>query len=104
MQTRPSFWHSALSSFGSAETQRGEEAVSGNRMPTLLFFAAVLPELLLLLLQAETPATASATAVAIVKTLRGVLRIAACLLPSRVALGMRRHAAGVLSLVAISCR
>src|SRR5689334_15250751 len=73
--------HWALSSLGSADTQRGDEAVSGSRMPTLLFVAVVLPELLLLLLQAATPATASAATAAIVKTLRGVVRIAACLLP-----------------------
>src|ERR1051326_6532615 len=73
-----SLMHWALSSFGSAETHRGEDAVTGSRMPTLLFFAVVPPEPLLLLLQPAARATASATAAAMVKTLRGVVRIAAC--------------------------
>src|SRR5215467_14709330 len=40
MQLRLYLMHCALSSFGSPETHRGEEAVSGSRMPTLLFLGA----------------------------------------------------------------
>src|SRR5215468_3992494 len=36
-------WHCLLSSSGSAETHRGEDAVSGRRMPTLLFVGAAAP-------------------------------------------------------------
>ena len=34
--------HCLLSSFGSAETQRGEVAVSGSRMPTFVFAGGAL--------------------------------------------------------------
>jgi hypothetical protein len=86
VQSRLYFVHCAPSSFGSAETQRGEEAVSGSRMPTLLFFGLVdeLADGLLLLLQ---PARAAAITVAAPTTAmtERVERIAACLLPDRVA-------------------
>ena len=36
-QVRPYWSHCVFSSFGSELTQRGEELVSGSRMPTLLF-------------------------------------------------------------------
>ena len=66
--------HCLLSSLGSAETQRGEDAVSGSRMPTLVFAGAALPEELLLPLQPASPAT-SATAPVIAAAIRSVVRI-----------------------------
>src|SRR5262245_23573252 len=86
--------HCLASSLGSADTQRGAEAVSGSGCPTWLFLAAVPPPPPdLLLLHAATLATASATTAAIAKTLRGVVRIAACLLPVAPHWGCGSHAA-----------
>jgi hypothetical protein len=62
--------HCLLSSVGSAETQRGEDAVSGSRMPTFVFAATELPAELPLL-QPASPAT-SAAAPAIATTIRGL--------------------------------
>src|SRR4051794_16725020 len=74
--------HCLLSSFGSADTQRGDDAVSGSRMPTLVFFgAAVEPEVPPLLPpQPARPARSRAAVPVSAKIARGVVRIGA--LPS----------------------
>src|ERR1700753_3990418 len=51
-QVRPYWSHCVFSSLGSELTHRGEEFVSGRRMPTLLFLYVGVPLLLLLLPEA----------------------------------------------------
>jgi hypothetical protein len=82
--------HCLLISFGSAETQRGDEAVSGSRTPTLLLLGVPPPDdpLELLLPQAASPASSVsatpviATAVRIRMCIGGALSIASAGRPS----------------------
>ena len=53
--------HCLLIWLGSAETQRGEDAVSGSRTPTFVFVGAALPVELLLLQPASPAVSAAAT-------------------------------------------
>ena len=74
--------HCLLISFGSAETQRGEDAVSGSRMPTFVFAGAAVPAELpeeLLLPQPASPAT-SAMAAPVIAAIRSDVRIGASFL------------------------
>src|SRR6478752_2215935 len=70
--------HCLLISLGSAETQRGEVAVSGSSMPTFVFagaaLAAELPEELLLP-QPASPITSAIAAPVIATAVRSVVRI-----------------------------
>jgi hypothetical protein len=76
-----SLWtvHCFLSSVGSAETQRGEDAVSGSRMPTFVFTGAELAlvdvEGVLLLPQPASTATSAAATPASTTAVRGVVRM-----------------------------
>src|SRR6185312_13777687 len=70
--------HCLLSSLGSAETQRGEVAVSGSRTPTFVFAGAALPAELpeeLLLPQPASPTTSAIAAPVIATAVRIVVRI-----------------------------
>ena len=71
--------HCLLISLGSAETQRGEDAVSGSRMPTLVFAGAEVPEELLLVPQPASPAI-SAMAAPAIAAIRSDVRIGASFL------------------------
>src|SRR4249920_1466674 len=75
--------HCLLISLGSAETQRGEVAVSGSRMPTFVFTGAALPAGLpeeLLLPQPASPTTSAMAAPVIAPAIRSVVRIGVSLL------------------------
>jgi hypothetical protein len=91
--------YSALSCRGSADTQRGEDAVSGSSTPTLVLAGLALlvepAELLLSLLpQAASTAISVAATPARATTLRGLLRIGCALFPIALRDTMSRTDAG----------
>jgi hypothetical protein len=68
--------HCLLSSLGSAETQRGEVAVSGSRMPTFVFAGGALPdEEEVMLPQPASPTVIAAATPVMAMAVRSVFRI-----------------------------